>query len=143
MTATIAETTLPTAEHIAALFRKHDIIPRQRVYLDTSGLFGLKCRACAIGILLVEIRGSAAAARADCRRSNRSVFNEYRLASGLPRAFLDGLDDGVTDSDGGEFPVNAEALDGLKSLYIEGYRVGWKSYGLASAGAGVLAEDRP
>jgi hypothetical protein len=139
MTATIPNIPLPTAEHIAALFREHDIIPEQLVYLDTSGTYP-KCRACAIGILLVEIRGSATKARAACR-SIRTVFDALAEASGLPPAFLNGLDDGFTNSDGGE--VCVEDVHECSPLYAEGYRVGWESWALASAGVSPPEEDRP
>jgi hypothetical protein len=138
-TATIAEIALPTAAHIADLFREHDVLPYQLVYLDPPGSYA-KCRACAIGILLVEIRGSAAAARADCRRTSHTVFQALREASGLPREFLDGLDNGFTNSDGGEYPDEEEDIDAIEALYSEGYRVGWEAWSLAHAGAESLAE---
>jgi hypothetical protein len=139
MTATITEIALPTAESIAALFREHDIIPEQLVYLDTSGSCP-KCRACAIGILFVSIRGSAAEARADYRRSSMSIFRALVEASRLPFAFLDGLDDGFTNSDGRE--VCLEDIHETNPLYIDGYCVGWRAWALASAGAGAPAEGR-
>jgi hypothetical protein len=143
MTATITEITIPTAEHIAVLFREHDVLPRQQVYLDTCGLFGLKCRACAIGILLVEIRGSATEARADCLRSCHTVFQSLVEASGLPREFLGGLDNGFTASNGGEIPDVVEEIGEFCPLYAEGYRVGWRAWALASAGVSPPEEGRP
>jgi hypothetical protein len=126
------EIELPTAAGIAALFREHDVIPEQLVYLALPDLGRPKCRACAIGILLVELRGSAAAARADCRFLGRTIIEQCRRSSGLPREFIAGLDDGFTASDGSEIDHEISRFDGCHPLYIEGYRVGWDAWVIAS-----------
>jgi hypothetical protein len=146
-TATTAAIDLPTAEHIAALFREHDVLPWQTVYLALPGEIATrrgKCAACALGILLVEAHGDAYRARSYCRRSDFTVKEALQAEIDLPPAFLFGLDDGFTSSNDDETWVEfleEWAVD--DSLYTEGFRVGWQAWELASAGVGLHAEARP
>jgi hypothetical protein len=134
---------LPTAEHIAALFREHDVLPWQTVYLALPGEIATcpaKCTACAIGILLVERRGSVSEARSHCRRSRLPFGDAIKAEIDLPLAFLEGLDDGFTksnDDETWEESLEEWAVD--EPLYAEGFRVGWQAWELANAGA----EDHP
>jgi hypothetical protein len=147
MTATTVAIDLPTAEQIAALFREHDILPWQTVYLALPGEIATrrwKCAACALGILLVERRGSVSEARSHCIRSRLPFGDAIRAVIDLPLAFLDGLDDGFTNSNDDETweeSLEDWAID--DSLYTEGFRVGWQAWELANAGAGLPEEARP
>jgi hypothetical protein len=136
---TAAAIDLPTAERIAALFREHDVLPWQTVYLALPGEIATrpaKCTACALGILLVERRGSVSEARSHCCRSHLPFGEALRAGIDLPLAFLDGLDDGFTksnDDETWEESLEEWAVD--DSLYTEGFRVGWQAWELANAGA--------
>jgi hypothetical protein len=146
MTATTAAIDLPTAESIAALFRKHDVLPWQDVYLALPGEIATrrrKCTACALGILLVERRGSVSKALSHCTRSHLPMGDAIKAEIDLPPAFLDGLDDGFTnrnDDDTWEEFLEEWAVDDL--LYIEGFRVGWQAWELANAGVALHEEVR-
>jgi hypothetical protein len=149
MTATTMTTAidLPTAEYIAALFREHDVLPRQTVYLALPGELvtrPAKCSACAVGILLVERRGSVSEALSHCTRSCLSMGDALRAEIDLPLAFLNGLDYGFTNSNDDETWeefLEEWGVDDL--LYIKGFRVGWQAWELANAGAGLPEEARP
>jgi hypothetical protein len=149
-TATITEIDLPTAESIAALFREHDVLPRQNLYLGLPDEFATRpgqCAACAVGILLVHARGDASRARWHCRRSTSTVKEALNAESGLPRAFLDGLDDGFSLNDGRRTWEQGlerwSEMDGDREgpLYTGGFRVGWQAWELANATEGPLAES--
>lgn len=143
-TATIAETDLPTAEHIAALFREHDVLPWQTVYLappHDDETRQPKCTACALGILLVAHVGDAFKARDDYCLNPGTVFKELAEESGIPFAFLHGLDNGFTDSLGGEIPFDDGDI-GDEPLYLEGYRVGWHAWELATVSSRPSVEPR-
>jgi hypothetical protein len=147
MTATTATIDLPTAERIAALFRAHEVLPWQTVYLALPGDIvtrPAKCSACALGILLVERRGSVSEALSHCRRSRLPFGDAIAAEIDLPLAFLDGLDQGFTSSNDDETweeSLEEWAADDL--LYIKGFRVGWQAWELANAGAGLPEEARP
>jgi hypothetical protein len=140
-TATITEIELPTAEQIADLFREHDVLPWQSIYLalpDELAICPGKCAACAIGILLVMHRGSASRARSYCRRSGRTVKQALEAETGLPPDFVEGLDDGFSVSNDGEtceeYLAEWDADNSEDPLYVEGFRVGWRAWELATAG---------
>jgi hypothetical protein len=145
--ATTAAIDLPTAESIAALFRKHDVLPWQDVYLALPGEIATrrrKCTACALGILLVERRGSVSEALSHCRRSRLSMGGALRAEIDLPLAFLFGLDDGFTNSnDDDTWEEFLEEWGVDDPLYIKGFRVGWQAWELANAVAGLSEEARP
>jgi hypothetical protein len=143
MTATIAAIDLPTAESIAALFREHDVLPWQTVYLALPGELAkrpAKCSACALGILLVERHGSVSEALSHCRRSHLPFGDALRAEIDLPYAFLFGLEDGFTksnDDETWEESLEERAVD--DPLYTQGFRVGWQAWELANAGAEVAS----
>jgi hypothetical protein len=138
---------LPTAEQIADLFQKHNVFPCQTIYLALPGEIATrpaKCSACALGILLVERRGSVSEALSHYRRSRLPFGDALRAEIDLPLAFLNGLDYGFTNSNDDETweeSLEEWAVDDL--LYIEGFRVGWQAWELANAGAGLPEEARP
>jgi hypothetical protein len=137
---------LPTAESIAALFREHDVLPWQTVYLALPGEIATrhrKCAACALGILLVERRGSVYEALSHCRRSRLPFGDALRAEIDLPPAFLLGLDHGFTNSnDDDAWDEFLEDHDRDDSLYTQGFRVGWQAWELANAGAGLPERTR-
>jgi hypothetical protein len=144
MTAAATAIDLPTAESIADLFCEHDVLPWQTVYLALPGEIATrrgKCAACALGILLVEAHGDAYRARSYCRRSDFTVKEALRAEIDLPPAFLDGLDNGFTNSNDDPWDEFLEDHDRDDSLYNQGFRVGWQAWELANAGA--VAEDHP
>jgi hypothetical protein len=147
MTATATAIDLPTAEYIATLFREHDVLPWQTVYLALPGELATrpaKCVACALGILLVERRGGVSRARSYCRQSDSTVKEALQAEIDLPPAFLDGLDDGFTSSNDDETWEESLGEGGADdTLYIKGFRVGWEAWELANAGAGLPEEARP
>jgi hypothetical protein len=138
---------LPTAEQIADLFQKHNVFPCQTIYLALPGEIATrhrKCTACALGILLMERRGSVSEALSHCRRSRLPFGDALRAEIDLPPTFLDGLDDGFTksnDDETWEESLEEWAVD--DSLYTKGFRVGWQAWELANAGAGLPLEVRP
>jgi hypothetical protein len=140
---TTAAIDLPTAESIAALFREHDVLPRQTVYLALPGDIATrrgKCTGCALGILLVERRGSVSEALSHCTRSRLSMGDAIAAGIDLPPSFLDGLDEGFTNSNDDETweeSLERWAVDDL--LYIKGFRVGWQAWELANAGVEVAS----
>jgi hypothetical protein len=142
-TATITEIDLPTAESITALFREHDVLPRQAVYLDVTYDYlmrPLKCSACALGILLVDRRGSVSEALSHCTRSRLSMGDAIGAEIDLPTAFIDGLDDGFTNSNDDETWeefLEEWAVD--DPLYAEGFGVGWRAWELANTGEEVAS----
>lgn len=104
----------PTPAYLAGLFPKHDIAPMQMLYLDPwRGDAGAAARAacgCEIGALLAEAYGGVVPALAFSAVSRHwEMKAEIARVTGLPPAYLEGIDTGFTQ--GGHDVDDPDAKD--------------------------------
>jgi hypothetical protein len=140
----IAEFERPTPERIAWLFRAKDIIPSQHHYLLPDNPDGT-CVACAVGVLLVDIRGGVERAEEYRGGRERECFVDVLAeATGWPVDFVAGIDDGFTSATSdGDMEGRRESVTASWSrcgsieqpgLYRENFAIGWRAWELVKAG---------
>lgn len=110
-------------EAVAALFRKHGVVPRFGAYLywAWSGDVVAPC-GCAVGVRLVEACGGFEAAVA-AKHAHGSTTQTMAALTGAPRPYVDGLDYGFTIGDLSSTPTAWRSIPEFLAGFADGAEV--------------------